>query len=71
MQTQAEHLQRSILREIMKRFFQLFVADTRGITAIEYGLIAGVLALGIVASVGSVADQIKATFTSISTALKH
>jgi pilus assembly protein Flp/PilA len=55
----------------MKRFFQLFVADTRGITAIEYGLIAGVLALGIVASVGSVADQIKATFTSISTALKH
>jgi Flp pilus assembly pilin Flp len=30
----------------MTQFFKRYLNDTRGITAIEYGLIAGVLALG-------------------------
>jgi pilus assembly protein Flp/PilA len=54
----------------MKQFFKRYVADSRGITAIEYGLIAGVLALGIMSSVSGVADQLKTTFLNISTALK-
>jgi pilus assembly protein Flp/PilA len=53
----------------MKRFIEQYVGDTRGITAIEYGLIAGVLALGIMSAVGGVATQIKTVFTSISAAL--
>ncbi|MDR5836947.1 Flp family type IVb pilin [Caballeronia sp. LZ034LL] len=54
----------------MKRVFKHYLADTRGITAIEYGLIAGVLALGIMTAVGDVADQLKSTFQNISTTLK-
>jgi pilus assembly protein Flp/PilA len=54
----------------MKRLIKRYIIDTRGITAIEYGLIAGVLALGILSAVGGVADQLKLTFQNISTALK-
>jgi pilus assembly protein Flp/PilA len=54
----------------MRRFITSFLYDTRGITAIEYGLIAGVLALGIMGAVGGVADQIKSVFDGISSVLK-
>jgi pilus assembly protein Flp/PilA len=54
----------------MKKFCKRYLLDNRGITAIEYGLIAGVLALGIMSAVGGVADQLKTTFQSITTALK-
>jgi pilus assembly protein Flp/PilA len=54
----------------MSEFFKRYVRDSRGITAIEYGLIAGVLALGIMSAVGGVSTQLKTTFQSISTALK-
>ncbi|MDR5816492.1 MULTISPECIES: Flp family type IVb pilin [unclassified Caballeronia] len=53
----------------MKATFLQFLRDSRGITAIEYGLIAGVLALGIMAAVGDVADQLKSTFQAIKTEL--
>jgi pilus assembly protein Flp/PilA len=53
----------------MKKLTQFF-RDERGITAIEYGLIAGVLALGILSSVTGVAKDLSATFQSISTALQ-
>ncbi|SAK43680.1 pilin [Caballeronia pedi] len=46
-----------------------FFRDRRGITAIEYGLIAGVLALGIMTAVGDVATQLKSTFQAIKTEL--
>jgi pilus assembly protein Flp/PilA len=54
----------------MKKFCKRYLLDTRGITAIEYGLIAGVLALGIMSAVGGVATQLKTTFQSITTALQ-
>ncbi len=54
----------------MKNFIKRYLHDTRGITAIEYGLIAGVLALGIMTSVSGVASQLTTTFQSIATALK-
>jgi pilus assembly protein Flp/PilA len=53
----------------MKKFCKRYLLDTRGITAIEYGLIAGVLALGIMSAVGGVATQLNTTFTNIQTAL--
>ncbi|MDR5760193.1 Flp family type IVb pilin [Caballeronia sp. LZ035] len=49
----------------MKVTFLQFLRDSRGITAIEYGLIAGVLALGIMTAVGDVATQLSSTFESI------
>lgn len=49
----------------MKATFLQFLRDNRGITAIEYGLIAGVLALGIMTAVGDVATQLSSTFEAI------
>jgi pilus assembly protein Flp/PilA len=42
-----------------------FVKDERGVTAIEYGLIAGLLALAIVVSVTSIGTNLKTVFTAI------
>ncbi|MDR5777237.1 MULTISPECIES: Flp family type IVb pilin [unclassified Caballeronia] len=53
----------------MTQFFKRYLNDTRGITAIEYGLIAGVLALGIMTSVSGLATQLSSTFTAITTKL--
>jgi pilus assembly protein Flp/PilA len=55
----------------MKKFCKRYLLDTRGITAIEYGLIAGVLALGIMTAVGGMADQLRTTFQSITTTLAN
>jgi pilus assembly protein Flp/PilA len=54
----------------MLKFFERYFHDTRGITAIEYGLIAGVLALGIMSAVGGVAGQLQTTFNSIIATLR-
>jgi pilus assembly protein Flp/PilA len=54
----------------MVKFCKRYLLDTRGITAIEYGLIAGVLALGIMAAVGGVAGQLQTTFQNITTTLR-
>ncbi|BAN27240.1 Flp family type IVb pilin [Caballeronia insecticola] len=53
----------------MRATFKQFIRDRRGITAIEYGLIAGVLALGIMTAVGDVATQLKSTFQAITAEL--
>lgn len=46
----------------------LFVDDS-GATAIEYGLIASLIAVVIITAVTTVGTSLKATFTSVSTAL--
>jgi pilus assembly protein Flp/PilA len=48
---------------------QAFAQDESGATAIEYGLIAGILSVGIVAILGTVKTNLVAVFTSISGAL--
>jgi len=48
-----------------KQFFN----DARGVTAIEYGLIAGLIAVAILASVGNIGAQLTATFDKIATAV--
>ncbi|KMZ12238.1 hypothetical protein BHUM_05021c [Candidatus Burkholderia humilis] len=53
----------------MKAKVLQFLRDNRGITAIEYGLIAGALALGIMVAVRNVATQLKSTFENIKTEL--
>jgi pilus assembly protein Flp/PilA len=47
-----------------------FLSDESGATAIEYGLIAGGIALAIVAVVQGVGTNLKGTFGSVQTALK-
>ncbi len=43
--------------------------DERGVTALEYGLIAGLIAVVIVGSVTALGKQMAATFAAITTAL--
>ena len=45
------------------------VNDERGVTALEYGLIAGLVAVVIVTSVKSLGTALTSTFTSVATAL--
>jgi pilus assembly protein Flp/PilA len=47
-----------------------FLKDRSAATAIEYGLIAGALALAIVVSVNSVGTKISGVLTTVSTSLK-
>jgi pilus assembly protein Flp/PilA len=54
----------------MKTLFTRFVKDESGATAIEYGLIAAGISVAIIAVVQGLGTNLKATFTSVSTALK-
>lgn len=50
-------------------FIQKFARDEEGVTAIEYGLIAALIAVVIIASVTLVGNNLKTVFTSVATAL--
>ena len=47
-----------------------FAKCDSGATAIEYGLIAGLLSVGIITAVSAVGTDLNAVFTTISTELK-
>lgn len=50
----------------MTNTFSRFLKDDSGATAIEYGLIAALIGVAIVTTVGLVGDDLAATFTTIS-----
>jgi pilus assembly protein Flp/PilA len=54
---------------IMKSLFARFVKDQSGATAIEYGLIAGLIAVVIITAVTSVGTKVSAQFTKVGAAL--
>jgi pilus assembly protein Flp/PilA len=45
------------------------LADESGVTAIEYGVIAALIAVVIIAAVGLVGTQLKTTFNSVAASL--
>ncbi len=49
----------------MTKFMTRFVRDESGATAIEYGLIAALMAVAVIAAVGVLDDQMISSFTSI------
>jgi pilus assembly protein Flp/PilA len=53
----------------MTRFLSRFLNDDSGATAIEYGLIAALIAAVIVTAVSSVGTSLLATFTSVAGSL--
>jgi pilus assembly protein Flp/PilA len=53
----------------MCNFILRFAKDESGATAIEYGLIAALIAVAIIAAVTSVGTQLQTTFTSVAGAL--
>jgi pilus assembly protein Flp/PilA len=54
----------------MRRLVSAFVEDESGATAIEYSIIAGGIALVIVAVVNSIGTTVNTTFTTVQTGLK-
>jgi pilus assembly protein Flp/PilA len=53
----------------MKDIFKRFVQDESGAAAIEYGLIAAIIGIGVVASLTNVKDALNAKFNAIGTSL--
>jgi len=53
----------------MMNFFKLIKNDDKGATAIEYGLIAALIAVAIIAAVSSVGTSLSSTFDNVATGL--
>ncbi len=53
----------------ISKFFRRLRKDQSGVTAIEYGLIAGLIAVVIIGTVATVGTDLKTSFTTISTCL--
>jgi pilus assembly protein Flp/PilA len=53
----------------MSKFLRKFGVDEKGATAIEYGLIASLIAVAIIGGVTAVGTKLSATFTTISNSL--
>jgi len=53
----------------MTKLFSRFRKDQSGATAIEYGLIVGLIAVVIIGTVATLGDQLGGAFTKISTEL--
>lgn len=49
----------------MHKYIKRFLAEDRGVTAIEYALIAGLIAAGIATTVGSVTTSINSVFSAV------
>ncbi|MGH9677718.1 MAG: Flp family type IVb pilin [Candidatus Acidiferrum sp.] len=55
--------------QIMRHLLHRFIDDQSGVTAIEYGLIASLIAVVIIVAVQLVGTDLTATFTQISSNL--
>ena len=54
----------------MIAMFKKFSADQNGATAIEYGLIAALIAVVIIGALTTVGTSLNATFTSVASSLR-
>jgi pilus assembly protein Flp/PilA len=61
----------AVLRFTEKRagIVERFLSDAAGATAIEYGLIAALIAVVIIGAIGTVGTSLSGTFNSVSTVL--
>jgi len=53
----------------MTKFLNRFVADESGATAIEYGLIAALIAIVLIAAMNTLGSKISGTFDKVSNAM--
>jgi pilus assembly protein Flp/PilA len=53
----------------MRNLFKNFIANENGATAIEYGLIAALIAVAIIGGVTAVGTKLSTSFGAVSTAL--
>ena len=54
----------------MNNLVARFVKDESGATAIEYGLIAALIAVGIIAAARGLGSQLSTTFNTVTTTMK-
>ena len=54
----------------MSKFATRFLKDESGATAIEYGLIAALIAVVIIGAVGTIGTKLNLTFQSIGSSIK-
>ncbi|MBP0615638.1 Flp family type IVb pilin [Jiella mangrovi] len=54
----------------MSNLIARFAKNESGATAIEYGLIAGIMAVALIAAFGMLAPQLKSTFDNVATTMK-
>lgn len=50
----------------MTKFFSSFIANESGATAIEYGLIAALIAVAAIAAMGTLGNKLGNTFNNVS-----
>ena len=55
----------------MRNFITRFAKDESGATAIEYGLIAALIAVGIIVALGLLGDELNATFKKVTDKMKE
>lgn len=55
---------------MIKNSFARFIADDSGATAIEYGLIASLISVAIIAAALTMGTKLSSTFTRVSTQLR-
>jgi pilus assembly protein Flp/PilA len=55
----------------MNKFISRFIKDESGATAIEYGLIAALIAVVIIGAVSAVGTNLKGTFNNIANNVSH
>jgi len=55
----------------MRNLFTSFAKDESGATAIEYGLIAALLSVAIIAAITSVKDELNTTYGTVATELAN
>jgi len=51
------------------KFFRKLIKNDKGATAIEYGLIAALIAVAAVGAMGALGDQLGNTFNNVSTTM--
>ena len=61
---------RRLNQETIMKFFNKLLRDEQGATAIEYGLIAALIAVAAITAMGALGNQLSATFTKVSTEMK-
>lgn len=57
------------INNLMSRAYVKLAADQQGVTAIEYGLIAGLIAVAIIVAVTAVGTDLSTLFTTVGTKL--
>ena len=56
---------------MMSKRIARFVKDKSGVTAIEYGLIALLVAVGIIASITLLGESVSAMFNTVASSMPH